>query len=218
MTTGSDYTNYGFIKRRLFSGLDGESNGPDYGFRETPSATDFIPKSRSILEEGVKGLPQEIIDRDTIRREAEGELNPEATPEGWENRIREIQNKYQLKDKAEEKGPGFWDRAKGEIGKYLKENPGLFDDVADAAAPGPPQLDNPYGRDIRKGVAKYFGGSINTRLPATPRQYGIRVPSVPSPPINGPYDRLKTDYGFPTTQRMTPTAYRLKQKAKGGGR
>jgi hypothetical protein len=51
------------------------------------------------------------------------------------------------------------------------------------------------------------------RLPG--RRAPISVEVGPQPGPQPPYTQLRTDYGFATTQKMLPTAHRLKAKAKG---
>jgi hypothetical protein len=51
-----------------------------------------------------------------------------------------------------------------------------------------------------------------SRMPGRTRP--LSVPNVPQPKPQPPYNLLRTDYGFPMTQKMTPSE-RLKDKAKG---
>lgn len=72
------------------------------------------------------------------------------------------------------------------------------------------QIANTYNSENARGPIPRLGAL--PRMPGRTRPVSVSPPAGPRP--QPPYNMLRTDYGFPMTQKMTPSN-RLKAKAKG---
>jgi len=126
-----------------------------------------------------------------------------------------------LREKAGVK-TGFMDRAKDWLGSEQGEMAmGALADMAEGVGGGQTgqapmsadmaqQLANTFDPERARGPIPRLGAL--PRMPGRSRPVSVKPPAQPRP--QPPYNLLRTDYGFPMTQKMLPTS-RLAAKAKG---